>query len=238
MIMQLESFYLKGQNPYYLETLISNQYYANRIIELSVGAKSALELGIGYGITTEVFKTFFERYCIIDCDRELTQDFITKEENKNIEVINVYFEEYNTKERFDAIIMGFVLEHVDDPDFILNKYSEFLSERGKLFVAVPNATSLHRRIAYEAGMMPDLYKFNEVDIKVGHKRYFDVMRLKNLLNSCGYEIISLEGIFLKPITTSQMEKLGFNENIFTSLLKIGKEYPELSNSILAMAIRR
>ncbi|MCX8070707.1 MAG: class I SAM-dependent methyltransferase [Thermodesulfovibrionales bacterium] len=233
-----ENFYLKGQNPYYLETLISNQYYAHRIVELSKGARSALELGIGYSITTEIFKRFFKRYCIIDSDRELIKDFIKQTGNKNIEVVNEYFEDYHTKEKFDVIIMGFVLEHVDDPTLILNKYKEFLSDRGKLFITVPNATSLHRRIAYEAGLMSDMYVFNEVDIKVGHKRYFDVDKIKALVKSCGYDVVKIEGIFLKPITTSQMVQIGFNENIYSALLKIGKDYPELSNSILVMANRR
>ncbi|GIV30222.1 MAG: hypothetical protein KatS3mg028_1288 [Bacteroidia bacterium] len=48
-------------------------------------------------------------------------------ENQNIDNIFYhleYFEDFNFDKQFDRIEMGFILEHVDDPLFILNKYKK------------------------------------------------------------------------------------------------------------------
>lgn len=60
--------------------------------------------------------------------------------------MTAYFEEYSPDEKFDVIIMGFVLEHVDNPDLILERYRHFLKPGGRLYIAVPNAKSLNRRL--------------------------------------------------------------------------------------------
>ena len=50
--------------------------------------------------------------------------------------------------------------------------------------------------------------------------------------SCGYKISTIEGIFLKPITTDQITKLNLGLEVLQGMLKVGVDYPELCNAIL------
>lgn len=132
--------------------------------------------------------------------------------------------------------MGFILEHVEYPEGILRQYKKFLkNETGRLFITVPNARGLHRRIGYEAGLLEDIYAFNAYDKKAGHKRYYDLETIQSLVERVGLHIHRCEGIFLKPITTAQINKLELPGEVLVGMLKVGVEYPELSNYILIEA---
>jgi hypothetical protein len=102
-----------------------------------------------------------------------------------------------------------------------------------MFIAVPNAEVLNRRLGYLAGLLPDMQSLSENDIMLGLKRYYTVTSLSNEIKSAGYEIERLEGIYLKPFTTQQIISLNFDKNIFKALCEVGIGYPELSCGILA-----
>jgi hypothetical protein len=116
---------------------------------------------------------------------------------------------------------------------IMRRYKHFLSPRGKMFVTVPNAEVLNRRVGYLAGMLEDMQQLSEHDLLLGHKRYYTVASLRNDIQQAGYEIIRLEGIYLKLLTTSQMLALNFDLKIIRALCLAAIDYPELSCSILA-----
>lgn len=147
--------------------------------------------------------------------------------------VETFFEDYCVAEKFDVIIMGFILEHVESPKMILSKYIEMLNETGRMFIAVPNAEALNRRLGYLAGILEDTKKLSTYDIELGHKRYYSVETLKNECTSAGLEVVSIEGLFLKPFTTSQLLGLNLSSDIINALCEVGIEYPELSLGILA-----
>jgi 2-polyprenyl-3-methyl-5-hydroxy-6-metoxy-1,4-benzoquinol methylase len=129
--------------------------------------------------------------------------------------------------------MGFILEHVDDPAGILRRYRRFLAPRGKMFVAVPNAEALNRRLGHMAGMLDDMAALSANDAALGHKRYYTVSTLAAQLSEAGYRIDGMEGIYLKPLTTTQMLSLRLDPKIITALCQVGIDYPELCCGILA-----
>ena len=131
--------------------------------------------------------------------------------------------------------MGFVLEHVDNPAEILAHFRQFLTPNGSLFVAVPNAESMNRRLGHLAGLLPDMHALSENDVLLGHKRFYNVDSLRTELRTAGYEVERVEGIYLKPITTRQLVSLNLDANIIDALCKLGLDYPELSCGILALA---
>ena len=137
-----------------------------------------------------------------------------------------------TDERFDVIIMGFILEHVDDPLQILRYYRQFLTPNGKMFLAVPNAEALNRRLGHLAGMLDDMTALSENDHLQGHKRFYTVKTFTNDIEEAGYRTVWMEGIYLKPLTTRQMISLKLGEKIIRSMCEIGVNYPELSLGIL------
>jgi trans-aconitate methyltransferase len=90
--------------------------------------------------------------------------------------------DFDSNERFDVVVMGFVLEHVDDPALILSRYRRFLAPNGTLFVAVPNMAAMNRRLGNLAGLLPDLRELSENDVLLGHKRFYSV---ESMTRDCG-----------------------------------------------------
>ncbi len=200
-------------------------------------SKSILSLGIGHQVVIDVLSNELnhsvERYDILEGAQAIIDKFQKNPDHQDkIDVILTYFEDFQSDKKYDIIEMGFVLEHVDDPQEIINKYKKFLTPNGKMFIAVPNAHSLHRLIGHEAGLLADVHNLSPYDLQLGHKRYFDMDILSDMVAKAGLKITSKKGILLKPITTSQMKDLNWNGNVINALLNLGERFPEISNSIL------
>lgn len=197
--------------------------------------KSVLSLGIGHSIVSDAFiellKSNLDCYHVVEGSPEIINIFYSKHNSPKIKVFNSYFENFTTDIKYDAIEMGFVLEHVDDPFLVIERFKNFLSKDGVMFIAVPNSNSLHRQIGYEAGLLNNLKTLSAYDLQLGHKRYFDLIMLKDMIVKAGMNVSAEKGLLLKPITGEQMKTLGLNRNVIDALLKIGLDYPEISNAI-------
>lgn len=225
------------QFKFYDENLWYLSWYAKRMCSVIRSRKleSVLSLGIGHRTVSEALMAEMvhsvKRYSILEGSPEIISSFRNDHPLDSVQLIQTYFEDFETNDQFDAIEMGFVLEHVDDPALILRKFRSFLSPKGSLFVAVPNARSLHRLIGHEAGLLDNLYKLSPQDLELGHKRYFDLQKITKMVLDAGYVIVNTEGLMLKPVTGDQLKKLEFKENVIEALFKIGVHYPEISNCI-------
>lgn len=219
---------------YALDNELMLNWYPKRILN-RVKKGSLLELGIGHGYTTTLFSKTFSRHVVLDGSKDIIAKF--KENNSEIqtEIIETYFEEFETTEKFDVIIMGFILEHVDDPELILKKYRNFLSDDGVLFITVPNSEALNKRFGFLAGIIEDTKTLTKADLELGHKRIYDLDSLRAVCIKSGYTIVKEEGIFLKPITTNQIKTLKLSKEILEAMLIAGIDYPELCAAMLVEA---
>ena len=223
----------QGKNMYDFDNHILLTWYPQRVVEHSQGATSLLELGLGHGYTTNIFSNLFTRHQVLEGSPAVIRNFGERFPECRTEIVETYFEEFSTDEKFDVIVMGFILEHVDDPLAIISHYKQFLAPSGKMFLAVPNAEVLNRRLGHLAGMLPDMEALSENDYQLGHKRYYSVRTLTEEIQRAGYHIDKMEGIFLKPFTTSQIISLNMPESVLQALCAVGVDYPELSCGILA-----
>lgn len=223
----------QGNNIYDFDNTIQLEWYPRRILEFSRGANSLLELGLGHGITARVFEPHFKRHVVVDASPAVIENFHQRHPHSTIEIAESYFETFETPERFDVIVFGYVLEHVDDPQKILAHFRQFLAPDGRVFVTVPNAEVLNRRLGHLAGMLPDMQQLSEHDHLLGHQRYYTVDSLRHEIEAAGYEMRRLEGIYLKPLTTHQMTSLDLDPKIIEALCEVAVNYPELSCGILA-----
>ena len=217
-----------------LDNRLMLQWYPDRVVKMATGS-SLLELGLGHGYSTALFARHFSPYRVIEGSPEMIERFRNRFKMEQVDIVNGYFEQFDTPDRFENIAMGFILEHVDDPALILERYRRFLKPGGSLFVAVPNSESLHRRFGHAAGLLPDLELLSAADHDFGHRRYFNLRSLTAMVEDCGYAVIKAEGIFLKPITTAQITELQLDPAILQAMLSVGVDYPELSNAILLQA---
>ena len=219
---------------YVLDNRLTLHWYPKRVVALA-RTGSLLELGLGHGYSTEHFAKAFQRYVVVEGSQEMIDRFRQRFPSDHVDIVHRYFEDFETNERFDAIGMGFVLEHVDDPAAIIRRYARCLAPGGSIYIAVPNAESLHRRFGHAAGLLSDINALNSADLRFGHKRYFTLKSLIKMVQDEGLEVRKVEGILLKPITTQQMLDLNLSEPILQAMLKVGVDYPELCNSVLIQA---
>jgi ubiquinone/menaquinone biosynthesis C-methylase UbiE len=213
---------------------LTQDWYPQRVIDLARGS-SLLELGMGHGGATSAFARHFARYQVVEGSLEMIERFRSRYELPQVDVHHGWFEEFDTDERFDHIGMGFVLEHVADPGAILRQYRRFLKPGGTLFAAVPNCESLHRRIGQAGGLLPDLTRLSDADLRFGHVRYYSLASLRTELDAAGWEVVQAEGIMLKPLTTQQLVGLQLGPQAIHGLMEVGRQFPELANSLLVQA---
>lgn len=210
-------------------------WYPERIIRRFGRVGSILELGIGHGYTPGLFNAACDRHVIIEGSQLVIDLFKEKSPDFSGEVVFSYFEEFETEERFDAIVMGFVLEHVDDPGMLLARFKSFLKPGGRIYVAVPNAKSMNRRLGVELGKIDDIYSLNANDHALGHKRQYCRDTLKQEMQQHGYEVSLEEGIYLKPLPLAVLKTLpDFQENL-DAMLRVGIDFPDLCVALLMEA---
>jgi 2-polyprenyl-3-methyl-5-hydroxy-6-metoxy-1,4-benzoquinol methylase len=152
----------------------------------------------------------------------------------NITVINSLFEEATVEKKFDNIILGHVLEHVDKPGDLLKTIKKWLNEDGVVLCAVPNARSLHRQAAVEMGLLPSIFSMSEKDIHHGHMRIYTPETLKSEFLNSNFKIIQAGGYWLKPISDKQITE-SWNESMLNAFMKLGEFYPDIAGEIYVIA---
>lgn len=211
------------------------KWYPERIIKRFGSCDSILELGIGHGFTPGLFNAACKRHVIIEGSQLVIDLFREKNPDFGGEVVFSYFEDYDTEERFDVIVMGFVLEHVQDPGPLVERFKTFLKPGGKLYVAVPNAKSMNRRLGVELGKIDNIYDLNANDHALGHRRQYCRDTLRQELEQRGYGLTHEEGIYLKPLPLGVLQTLpDFRENL-DAMLRVGIEFPDLCVAMLVEA---
>jgi SAM-dependent methyltransferase len=223
----------QGDNIYDFDNEILLTWYPHRVLHHAGAARSLLELGLGHGYATDIFSRHFTRHVVVEGSPAVIQNFHDQNPVCKVEIVEAWFESYATDERFDVIVMGFILEHVEDPILILRRFCRLLTPGGKLFLAVPNAEVLNRRLGYLAGLLDSVTTLSENDFLLGHKRYFTVDSLNAEVTRAGCCVDRLEGIYLKPFTTSQILSLQLDRKIIDALCNVGIDYPELSCGLFA-----
>lgn len=223
----------RGDNLYDFDNEILLTWYPQRVLHYTGAAHSLLELGLGHGYTTDIFSRRFGRHVVLEGSPAVIGNFRDKHPGCGAQIVETYFENFSTDERFDVIVMGFILEHVDDPLLILRRYRDFLAPGGRMFVAVPNAEVLNRKLGHLAGLLDDMTELSENDHLLGHKRFYTVASLSADVAQAGCGVDRLEGIYLKPFTTRQIVSLQLERKVIDALCTVGIDYPELSCGILA-----
>lgn len=91
-------------------------------------------------------------------------------------------------EHFDTILFGDVLEHTRQPERILLQAKELLKPDGKIIVSVPNIA--HWRVRF--GLLFGKFEYTESGIlDRTHLRFFTQKTARTLLESSGYNVISM-----------------------------------------------
>lgn len=210
-----------------------NKYRVSKILELCRG-ETVLDIGSADAFMAEALAPFFRRIVAVDGSAELIERARERMRVKgvvNVELVNALAEEFDTPEKFDLVLLSFILEHVSEPSAVVRRAAEFLAPAGTMFIMVPNARSLHRRVGVALGMIARLDDFSEEDKRQGHRRVYNEEMLREDLVAGGMDILEMGTFFIKPLSNPQMEQL--DTRIADALFEVSRDLPGLGSMIFA-----
>lgn len=229
--------------PYHDENLAMLERYAGYVAEgiARQRARSVVSLGVGHGVVCDRIATLVgkgvDEYVVVEGSQAILEHHrAMRPIPPGMRLVRGLFEEFRPDRPVDAVEMGFVLEHVDDPDALVRRYASLLAPGGTIHIAVPNALSLHRRLGVEAGLLADPHALSESDRQLGHRRYFDPDSLRRSVIAAGLVVRRAVGLYLKPFSTSQIAALRLAPEVIRALYVVGEAWPELCNSIYLEAV--
>lgn len=110
-----------------------------------------------------------------------------------VDVVNAFFDDSTAasiKERFDAVHLSEVLEHVPDPSEVLRRACGLLKDGGILCAIVPNDFSPVQKV------LTDRLNFNPYWLAPPHHiNYFTFETLSGLMGKTGFEVLDRTSMF-------------------------------------------
>jgi 2-polyprenyl-3-methyl-5-hydroxy-6-metoxy-1,4-benzoquinol methylase len=200
------------------------------INKYDIKRSSVLDLGCGEGmIFTELVKLPFKHVVGVDASESYIRKLKRKlkhidKKAEKVRLFTTRIGDFCPGEQFDFIIASGILEHVLEPVHILRRMKSMLKRSGRIIVIVPNALSFHRLLGVKMGIIENEYTLTPLDIKVGHRRYYDREKLVSDAVEAGLEVIESGGIMFKPFDNSRMQSLP--EDIIEGLYKLGDDFPD------------
>ncbi len=213
-----------------LKTMIREKEYITFLKEVS-SYENVLEIGLGDGsFLKKLAKDFKETHALDGSSIIIDKLKNNLSELKNINYHCSYIENFSTNKKFKNIVMGHILEHIQDPVNALKKVKNLLEDDGIIYISVPNADSIHRQVAVEMGLLESKESLNESDIALGHYRVYTPELFEKDIEASGIKIIAKGGIMLKPLSNTQITD-SFTQEMIQGFISVGDKYPELCGDI-------
>lgn len=197
---------------------------------------TCLELGCADGGGTAILLEHFDRVVAVDGSEKMINELKKYIISPKLEVVHSLFEDLELAETFDTIVMAHVLEHTEDPVALLKVAQKFDRKGTRFIINVPNAHSIHRQLGVIMGMIDTEYSLNPSDIAIGHQRVYDRAALAKDVERAGLRVVKSGGLFYKPLSNAQMEKI-FQDTpeLIGAFSKLGERYPDQAAEIFAVA---
>lgn len=94
--------------------------------------------------------------------------------------------------RFDAILFNDVLEHIQDPESVLEVAKTFVRNGGYIIASIPNV--LYWPVMYQLLRHGDWEYADSGVLDRTHLRFFTKKSISRMFRDCGYEISVIDGI--------------------------------------------
>ncbi|ABF12099.1 2-polyprenyl-3-methyl-5-hydroxy-6-metoxy-1,4-benzoquinol methylase [Cupriavidus metallidurans] len=206
----------------------------------SMVAGNALELGCFEGHFTQRLLGHFATVDVV----EASSDCIEVAASKTGEAATFYhstFETFEPKKKYDNIFLIHTLEHLDEPVEVLSRIRQWLSERGRLFVATPNARAGSRQIAVNMGLIRHAAAVTPAEAAHGHRVTYSLDTLKADLCDAQLQPVTHGGIIFKGLANFQIDaalKAGIiSREYLDGCFELGRVYPDLCSSIYVICER-
>jgi len=206
--------------------------YTFEIFSRHMRGATVLELGPAEGVMTGLLNQLDLELTVVEGAAAFC--LALKSRFPNIEVHNALFEEFKPVKTYDNIILGHVLEHVDEPLQLLKCIKPWLAPRtGRMFCAVPNARSLHRQAGVLMNMLSREDCLSKADMEHGHKCVFNPESFRSLFLQAGFSIEIWGGYWLKPVSNAQVDA-HWSKELVSAYMVLGERYPDIAGEIYAV----
>jgi hypothetical protein len=189
-----------------------------------------LELGPAEGQMTQFLINDFERLTVVEGAKQLIDRI---PDYQNILKINCLFEEFEPDRAYNTIIMEHILEHVENPVELMIRVRSWLAHDGKLLLGVPNGNSIHRLAAVKMGLLKNQCELNKRDLAQGHRRVYVRESLLEDILAAGLSIVSMGGVFFKPLSNQQIQD-NWTEEMIQGFFELGKDFQEYTADLYAV----
>lgn len=226
----ISAFYEKGD--YMDELMIDREIEIIR--QYRTEGKSALEVGCGSGSATEKLCKLFKDIEVVEPSQKNVA--LLKSRVPDVRCHEMLLEDFSTTRKYDFVFFLNVIEHVEDPVESLKSLAELVKHEGLIFISGPNCMSLNRRAGYKMGVLENYEKMAPKDYEVGHRRLYTVDMLRDHCDQAGLKVLSMKGMYLKPLSETQMLELG--DDVVRAFYSLGEDIPEYCASLLAVATKK
>ena len=160
--------------------------------------KNILDIGSGTGVSCVLLEK--KGYNVTGVDPDPKNAQLINSKLKKGKCINSYFEDLKIENKIDVVWLTHVIEHLEQPDILLEKCKEWIGPEGIICIAVPdcgNPNMLNRSLNNPY-----------------HIYHFTKNSLKRLFEKSGYDVIQCDSLSNLKRTNRRfhkvMRKAGFN----------------------------
>jgi trans-aconitate methyltransferase len=193
-----------------------------------------LELGFGTGEMTAGLLAAGCETAVVEGSPLLVEE--AQRRHPGLDVHEGFFEQFVPPRPYDTLLAAHVFEHVDDPPALMAHLRSWLVPGGTLVAVVPNAASLHRRLAVRMGLQDAQDDLSPRDELVGHRRVYTVGKLSRELGVAGFEVTDVTGWFLKVVPNGMM--LDWPPELIDALFAVSAELDPRQLANIALVARR
>ncbi|MDX8128377.1 class I SAM-dependent methyltransferase [Methylomonas sp. EFPC1] len=202
---------------------------------------NVLELGSFKGDFTRRLNEYFDDLTCVEASDLAISEAKLKLDN-GVKFVNSLFENASLPSRYNNVVLTHVLEHLDDPIFLLKRINyEWLEENGRLFLVCPNANAPSRQIAVKMGLISHNSAVTKSEAEHGHRCTYTLDTLERDAVTAGLNVVYRSGIFFKALANFQWDRLLQTDIITKEYLeacyKLGQQYPDLCSSIFLLCER-
>jgi SAM-dependent methyltransferase len=178
-----------------------------------------LDVGCGFATTTERVQKLGNDVTGV----ELSPEAVRVAESRLARVVQADVTNFETSERFDAIILADVLEHLPYPEPVLRRYIDLLAGNGSLFVSLPNVGLWSVRFAHLFGS----WEYEDTGVlDRTHLRFFTRGSAVRMLEKAGLTIVNrtYNPGLVRPFVPLAKKMLGAGESNDPAALMNSRPY--------------